>query len=55
VKVFGIVVLILALLIAGIVLTGVGGQHGPRRHIPAGAPGGPAGHTPVAAQAAPAA
>lgn len=50
VKVFGIVVLVLILLVAGVMVAG-GGQHGPRRHMPAGAPSGPGGDTQPAAQA----
>jgi hypothetical protein len=49
VKVFGIVVLILVLLGAGITVAG-GGQHGPGRHMPSGAPGGPGGHIPPVAR-----
>ena len=36
VKVFGIAFLALALLIVIIMKTGVGGQHGPGRHMPSG-------------------
>ena len=36
VKVFGIVALALVLVIAIIIKTGVGGQHGPARHMPSG-------------------
>jgi hypothetical protein len=43
VKVFGIVVLVLALLVVVIMATGLGGEHGPRRHMPSG---GDSGHTP---------
>ncbi len=43
VKVFGIILIVLALLVVIIMFTGVGGEHGPGRHIPSGAPGG---HTP---------
>ena len=46
VKVSGIVVLILVLLVVGVMVAG-GGQHGPMRHMPSGAP---AGHTAQAAQ-----
>ena len=42
VKVSGIVVLVLVLLVVGVMVVG-GGQHGPMRHVPSGAP---AGHTP---------
>ena len=34
VKVFGITVIVLALLVVIMIFTGVGGQHGPGRHIP---------------------
>jgi hypothetical protein len=40
VKVFGIVALVLVLLVVIIMLTGVGGEHGPGRHIPSGGAGG---------------
>jgi hypothetical protein len=43
VKVFGIIALVLVLLVVIIMFTGVGGKHGPSRHIPSGNPGG---HTP---------
>ncbi len=36
VKVFGIIALILALLVGIILFTGVGGPHGPGRHVPSG-------------------
>jgi hypothetical protein len=39
VKVFGIIVLILVLLVGIIMFTGVGGEHGPGRHIRSGDPG----------------
>ena len=39
VKVFGIIALVLALLVGIIVLTGVGGEHGPGRHLPPGGAG----------------
>ena len=45
VKVSGIVVLVLVLLVVGVLVVG-GGQHGPMRHTPSGAPGG--GTPPVA-------
>ncbi len=48
VKVSGIVVLVLVLLVVIVMVVG-GGQHGPMRHTPSGAPGG---DTPPAAQAA---
>jgi hypothetical protein len=51
VKAFGIVVLVLALLVVGLLVAGVGGQHGPRRHLPSGDPGGAAGLAPPAAHA----
>lgn len=34
VKVFGTIVIVLALLFAFLIITGVGGPHGPGRHIP---------------------
>jgi hypothetical protein len=34
VKVFGIIVLVLVLLVAIIIATGLGGEHGPGRHLP---------------------
>jgi hypothetical protein len=48
VKVSGIVVLVLVLLVVA-VLVASGGQHGPGRHVPAGAPGRSGGHAPPAA------
>jgi hypothetical protein len=36
VKVFGIIALILVLLVAIMMFTGIGGDHGPGRHIPSG-------------------
>ncbi|HXI18568.1 MAG TPA: hypothetical protein VNM48_19560 [Chloroflexota bacterium] len=39
VKLSGIVVLVLVLLVAGVMAV-AGGQHGPMRHTPSGAPGG---------------
>jgi hypothetical protein len=36
VKVFGIVVLVLILLITIAFITGLGGEHGPGRHLPSG-------------------
>lgn len=36
VKVFGILVLVLVLLFAIVLLTGVGGEHGPDRHLLSG-------------------
>jgi hypothetical protein len=41
VKVFGIIVIILVLLVGIILLTSVGGPHGPGRHSPSGGSGGP--------------
>lgn len=43
VKVSGIVVAVLVLLVVILVFTGVGGPHGPGRHIPGGDTSG--GHT----------
>ena len=40
VKVFGIVVLVLVLLVVVVMATGVGGRHGPGRHMPSGGAGG---------------
>lgn len=40
VKVFGIIAIGLVLLVVIMVFTGVGGPHGPGRHIPSGAAGG---------------
>lgn len=40
VKVFGIIALILVLLFVIMIFTGVGGPHGPGRHIPSGDTGG---------------
>lgn len=40
VKVFGIIALFLVLLAGIIMVTGIGGQHGPGRHIPSGGSGG---------------
>ena len=40
VKVFGIIVLVLVLLVVIVMFTGVGGDHGPGRHIPSGDPDG---------------
>ena len=36
VKVFGIIALVLVLLVVIMMFTGVGGDHGPSRHIPSG-------------------
>ncbi|MCL4294434.1 MAG: hypothetical protein KJ077_01830 [Anaerolineae bacterium] len=41
VKVFGIIIIVVVLLVGIILITGVGGPHGPGRHIPSGDPGGP--------------
>lgn len=41
VKVFGIIALGLILLIVIMMFTGVGGEHGPGRHIPSGDAGSP--------------
>ncbi len=49
VKVSGIVVLVLVLLVVGAMVVG-GGQHGPMRHTPSGAPGAPGSDTLPAAQ-----
>jgi hypothetical protein len=43
VKVIGIIGLVLVLLVVIIMFTGVGGKHGPGRHIPSAGVGG---HTP---------
>ena len=40
VKVFGIIVIVLVLLVGIIMFTGIGGQHGPGRHMPSGGAGG---------------
>lgn len=40
VKVFGLVVAALALLFIGMILSGVGGRHGPARHLPLSDAGG---------------
>jgi hypothetical protein len=60
VKVFGIIVIVLVLLFVVVLVTGLGGEHGPGRHMPSSdAPppsviqdytpfdGGPGGHTPT--------
>ena len=36
VKVSGIIAIVLVLLVAAMMFTGVGGQHGPGRHLPSG-------------------
>lgn len=38
--VLGIVVLVLILLVGIMLFAGVGGPHGPRRHVPSDSPGG---------------
>ena len=43
VKVSGIIALVLVLLVGIMMLAGVGGDHGPGRHMPSGGAGG---HTP---------
>jgi hypothetical protein len=45
VLIVGIIALVLALLVGLLLLTGVGGDHGPGRHLPSGRAGG---HTPPA-------
>jgi hypothetical protein len=44
VKLSGLIALVLVLLVGIVLVTGVGGAHGPGRHMPSG--GGPGGHTP---------
>jgi hypothetical protein len=41
VKVFGIIALVVVLLVVIVMFTGVGGGHGPGRHMPSGGAGGP--------------
>ena len=41
VKLFGIIALALVLLVGIVLLTGVGGDHGPGRHLPSGHAGDP--------------
>ena len=41
VKVFGMIVIVVVLLVGIILATGVGGDHGPSRHLSPGDPGGP--------------
>ncbi len=36
VMVFGIIVLVLVLAVVVVLVTGIGGDHGPRRHLPPG-------------------
>jgi hypothetical protein len=40
VKVSGIIVIVLVLLVVVLLVTGVGGEHGPGRHMPSGDAGG---------------
>jgi len=40
VKVFGIIVIVLVLLVGIIMVTGIGGPHGPGRHMPSSGAGG---------------
>lgn len=40
VKLFVIIALVLILMVIFMILTGIGGEHGPGRHMPAGATGG---------------
>jgi hypothetical protein len=40
VKVFGIIVIVLVLLVVVVLVTGIGGEHGPDRHLPSGDMGG---------------
>ena len=40
VKIFGIVALIVILLVVVVLVTGIGGEHGPGRHVPSGNVGG---------------
>jgi hypothetical protein len=44
VVVFGVIAIVAVLLIGFILITGLGGPHGPQRHAPSGYPGG---HTPL--------
>lgn len=44
VRVFGIIAIALTVFVLGVILTGVGGPHGPGRHAPSGGAGG---HTPL--------
>jgi hypothetical protein len=45
---FGIIAIVVVLLIAFILVTGLGGPHGPQRHAPSGSAGG---HGPLIAAA----
>lgn len=38
---FGIIAIVLVLLIGFVLVTGLGGPHGPQRHAPSSYPGGP--------------
>ena len=40
VMIVGIIVLVLVVLVGIVLLTGVGGDHGPTRHLPSGGAGG---------------
>ncbi|HXF61049.1 MAG TPA: hypothetical protein VNK95_05495 [Caldilineaceae bacterium] len=40
VKIFAIMAIVLVLLVLFLLFTGIGGDHGPRRHLPAGDAGG---------------
>ncbi len=40
VKVFGIIVVVVVLLVVVVLVTGLGGEHGPGRHMPSGDAGG---------------
>jgi hypothetical protein len=40
VKIVGIIALVLVLLVGIMLLTGIGGDHGPGRHMPSGGAGG---------------
>lgn len=40
VKVLGIIALVVVLLVVVVLVTGLGGQHGPGRHLPSGDAGG---------------
>ncbi len=50
VKLAGIIALILILLLVVLMVAGVGGQHGPGRHLPSGGAGGSSPPMTVAAQ-----
>ncbi len=45
VKIVGIIALVLVVLVGILLLAGIGGEHGPGRHMPSGGAGG---HTPPA-------